>query len=103
MLALLSYPLLVEPTLPTRMQAHGLVGRLCRLRGAVRHDGVASGARGRRPKSPERCGRLRRRTPRGQQRLLWVALAACASMLLLAVTTFLTQDVAAIPFLWICR
>jgi SAM-dependent methyltransferase len=28
-------------------------------------------------------------------------LAACASILLLSVTTFLTQDVAAIPFLWI--
>ena len=34
-------------------------------------------------------------------RLLWLGLAACASMLLLAVTTHLTQDVAAIPFLWI--
>src|SRR5207302_6857528 len=34
-------------------------------------------------------------------RLLWMGLAACASILLLAVTTYLTQDVAAIPFLWI--
>jgi hypothetical protein len=33
--------------------------------------------------------------------LLWVALAACPSILLLAVTNHLTQDVAAIPFLWI--
>ena len=29
------------------------------------------------------------------------ALAACASTLLLSVTTFLTQDIAAIPFLWV--
>src|SRR6185295_9937960 len=29
------------------------------------------------------------------------ALAACASILLLSVTTFLTQDVASIPFLWV--
>ncbi len=34
-------------------------------------------------------------------RLLWLGLAAAASILLLAVTTHLTQDVAAIPFLWI--
>jgi hypothetical protein len=34
-------------------------------------------------------------------RTLWVALPATASILLLAITTYLTQDVAAIPFLWI--
>ena len=34
-------------------------------------------------------------------RVLWIALSACASTLLLAVTTYLTQDVAAVPFLWI--
>ena len=32
---------------------------------------------------------------------MWLGLAAAASVLLLAVTTHLTQDVAAIPFLWI--
>ncbi len=34
-------------------------------------------------------------------RLLWLMLSGCASVLLLAVTTHLTQDIAAIPFLWI--
>ena len=34
-------------------------------------------------------------------RLFWLALAASASILLLAVTNHLTQDIAAIPFLWI--
>src|SRR5439155_24957031 len=33
--------------------------------------------------------------------LLWIALAACASTLLLATTNHLSQNVAAIPFLWI--
>jgi hypothetical protein len=33
--------------------------------------------------------------------LLWVALPACASIELLAVTTTVTQDIAVIPFLWI--
>lgn len=36
-----------------------------------------------------------------RQFLLWVALPACASVELLAVTTTVTQDVAVIPFLWI--
>src|SRR5438105_8439854 len=35
------------------------------------------------------------------QRVLWVALPACASILLLAVTNKLCQDVAVIPFLWV--
>jgi hypothetical protein len=34
-------------------------------------------------------------------RLLWFGLSASASVLLLAVTNHLTQDIAAIPFLWI--
>jgi hypothetical protein len=34
-------------------------------------------------------------------RFAWFALPACASVLLLAVTTHLTQNVAAIPFLWV--
>ena len=33
--------------------------------------------------------------------LIWVFLAACASTLLLAVTNHLSQNVAAIPFLWV--
>ncbi len=32
---------------------------------------------------------------------MWIALAACPSMLMLAVTNHMSQDVAAIPFLWV--
>jgi hypothetical protein len=35
------------------------------------------------------------------RRLLWIALPACASILLLAVTNKMCQDVAVIPFLWV--
>ena len=35
------------------------------------------------------------------QRLAWVAFPACATLLLLAVTNQLTQEVAVIPFLWV--
>lgn len=38
---------------------------------------------------------------RPYQRVLWVALPACASVLLLAVTNKMCQDVAVIPFLWV--
>ena len=34
-------------------------------------------------------------------RTLWITLSAVASVLLLALTSYLTQDVAAIPFLWV--
>jgi len=35
------------------------------------------------------------------QRVLWICLPACASILLLAVTNKMCQDVAVIPFLWV--
>ena len=39
--------------------------------------------------------------PGWPERLLWIALPACASVLLLAVTNKMCQDVAVIPFLWV--
>jgi hypothetical protein len=99
MLALISYPLVVEPFLPTRLQGRiwsvAYVGFaiLCgatawfgaRRKGEVRTHSYVSDA------APPTAG----------LRILWIALAACASILLLAITTYLTQDVAAVPFLWI--
>ncbi len=35
------------------------------------------------------------------QRLLWLLLSACGSVLLLSVTNYLTQKVAPVPFLWV--
>ena len=99
MLALLSYPPLVEPNLPTRAQAQVwsvayVASRCCAAALAW------SGKRWRDSRNGRR--RVRRPPPRPlEPTLLWMGLAACASTLLLAVTTFLTQDVAAIPFLWI--
>ncbi|MGD0696759.1 MAG: fused MFS/spermidine synthase [Terriglobia bacterium] len=96
MLALLTYPVLVEPYFPTRHQAMGwslafvAFAALCTtlaLRaksGTVRNQPVESHPR-----------------PGLALRALWVALAACASTLLLAVTNHLTQNIAAIPFLWV--
>jgi SAM-dependent methyltransferase len=101
MLALLSYPPLVEPNLTTRAQAllwsasYGCFVILC---AAIAWSVV------RRPVVPgmaqlaqDSDGEM----PTPRLRVLWMSLAACASILLLSVTTFLTQDVAPIPFLWI--
>jgi hypothetical protein len=102
LLALLSYPLVVEPSLTVRTQAmvwsaaYGAYVLACGL------TAVLVGRRdvGLDWKPGETAPSETVRTP-WSLRALWVAFAACASILLLAVTTFLTQDVAAIPFLWI--
>ena len=35
------------------------------------------------------------------RRLLWIGLPACASLMLLATTNYVCEDVAVIPFLWV--
>ena len=101
MLALLSYPFLIEPKLASRMQglawSVGFVvfAVLCGV--TAWRTSAFTGPSGdaiaeRNPPAPP---------PTLAARLLWLGLAASASVLLLAVTTHLTQDVAAIPFLWI--
>jgi SAM-dependent methyltransferase len=101
MLALLSYPLLVEPNLPTRMQAYmwsaafvafAVLCAIAAWRACLGHAGAL-----RLPPIDDAAGAVT--SP--PVRLLWFGLSASASILLLAVTNHLTQDVAAIPFLWI--
>jgi hypothetical protein len=102
MLALLSYPLLVEPNLSSRVQAlvwsaaYVVFAALCALTAwrACTQPAGASPAGASAEDSPGD-------PPASTDRFLWLALSACASVLLLAVTTHLTQDIAAIPFLWI--
>jgi len=101
MLALLSYPLLFEPALTTRLQANAWsFGYVCfvALCAATAWLGARTGMH---PTIIVREDTAPPEEPRTATRILWVALAACASILLLSVTTFLTQDVAAIPFLWV--
>jgi hypothetical protein len=98
MLALLSYPVLVEPNLAVRTQSYvWSTGYLIFVVCCAVTAWLAAGAQAR---IAARAGE-RAPAPEWPLRLLWVALAACASTLLLAVTTFITQDIAAIPFLWI--
>ena len=97
MLALLTYPVLVEPAFSTRHQAWGWSAGYVAF--AVLCGAVAWGARNGRTleeefEAPDDC-------PSWQRKLMWLSLSACASTLLLAVTNHLTQNVASIPFLWI--
>jgi hypothetical protein len=99
MFALLSYPVLVEPAFATRLQAMGWsVGyaafiALCGVAAfSARHD---------EGKKPFEEANIAGPAPDWKLRLWWILLPACASVLLLSFTNFLSQDVAAIPFLWV--
>ena len=97
--ALLAYPVLIEPFFSQRQQLQWWSGGYvvfavgCGI-SAVRHGwagrqlGPAGGA--------SRAGAVAT-----SDAVLWVALAACASALWLAVANYLSQEVAAIPFLWL--
>ena len=101
MLALLSYPFLVEPYLPSRWQAliwsagFCLFAALCAYTGfrAARFDDEAVVA----PFEPD----VPEEKPGWAIHIFWAGLAAGPSMAMLAITNHLTQDVASIPFLWI--
>ncbi len=96
MLALISFPVLVEPRFPTRSQTilwsagFGVFAASCALAAWRSRRGVKREA-------SEPAGI----PPVWWIRLLWISLAACAGIMLLAVTTQMTQNVAPIPFLWI--
>ena len=99
MLALLSYPVLVEPILSTSHQAYGWsAGYACT---AILCAGVGfSASGGSTPGASEDSGTATASADWKTQGL-WIALAACGSALLLAVTNHITQNVASVPFLWI--
>lgn len=104
LLALLSYPVLIEPFLPLAAQsiawsaAYGVFALLCAATalGSARH-GVAVPA----GPLPAAASDASEQTPSRGDRLLWVALSAVASSMLLAVTNHLTQNIASVPFLWV--
>ncbi|WP_137920960.1 fused MFS/spermidine synthase [Hydrogenophaga sp. 2FB] len=101
MLALLTYPVLVEPVLAVKPQAwvwsvgYGLFVLACVATAAYtlrRQNGSLAAHATPLDDAPH---------PGWRACLMWVGLAATASMLLLAITRHLTQDVAPVPFLWV--
>jgi SAM-dependent methyltransferase len=101
MLALLSYPVLVEPFLEVQGQSWGWSAGYALFVFAC----CATAWWSWRSVSPEReaVAAAPADVPRPSWRecLLWVCLAMTASTLLLAMTRHLTQDVAPVPFLWV--
>ena len=105
MLALVGYPFLLEPWVATRAQAIGwsfgyaLFVALCAYAGWVSVRGardatpaaVATGSDAAQEEAP----------PTVSRQLLWCTLAATGSLLLLAVSNHITQNIASVPMLWI--
>lgn len=98
MLALLGYPLLIEPVLGAGAQSHawsfgfGLVAAAilaCGLVARTAAHGVADAAH-----------LVASRQITWRERITWIALAAIPSSLLVGATSHITTDVAATPFLW---
>jgi hypothetical protein len=102
LLALLSYPVLVEPNLSAHGQAYGWSGIYVVFALACAAIAWSSlGTSHQPPATPSATPQHSQASPTWVTRVLWTALSACASGLLLAITNHLSQNVAPIPFLWV--
>jgi SAM-dependent methyltransferase len=99
MMALVTYPFVFEPWLRTRFQAFGWSAAFVIF--AIACAALAWRSRDLPAEIPaaENTSDLVR--PAAGHYVLWAALAAAASILLLAFTSHLSQNVAPIPFLWV--
>ena len=104
LLALLSYPFILEPTVPTRTQALGwsvgyavfvvLCAAIAWSSGRAAPRSIVAQA------NADATERVSPPQP-WTRNVLWCALAATGSVLLLSVTNHITQNIAAVPLLWI--
>jgi SAM-dependent methyltransferase len=109
MLALVGYPFLLEPWSPTRTQAIGWSLAYALFVGLCATGGWASLKRIGAPRilATVSGGAIGLGTNRGEpppapaRQVLWCTLAATGSLLLLAVSNHITQNIAAVPLLWI--
>lgn len=98
MLALVVYPLAIEPGLPTQWQSalwSGLFACFVVTCGLL----AWHGRNGQATALPHETVALEPLPP--GQMLFWAALAACPSILMVADTSFLTENIAPIPLLWV--
>ena len=92
--ALLAYPLGIEPVSSVSQQ-------LSVWSGAYVGFALLAGISALRSRKSQMSDEREGAAEASNQPLLWLALAACASTLWLAVANHLSQEVAAIPFLWV--
>ena len=110
LLALLSYPLLIEPRLSISHQGAGWslayagAALLCGFIALSAHhsgDARARCADGAAATDEGRPASALDAAPDGRTRALWMALAGCGSLLLLSITAHVTENIAAVPLVWI--
>jgi MFS family permease len=107
LLALLAYPVAIEPWIPNQGQTTGwsvvyvVFVVICSATGfaSIRAQAGAAGKEptAEAPRIPERVTSK----PTGKQLLTWILLSALGSCLLLAISNHITQNIAAVPFLWV--
>jgi len=104
LLGLVSYPFLIEPHFRVSTQSWAWAAGYCLFlvccfvcaRNAARSIPAIP------PKQSSPSNSAVHASPvKWSLRLGWIALAACASVLLLATTTLISQDIAVSPFLWV--
>ena len=106
--ALVSYPFVLEPLVGIETQGmiwsllFAVFAALCILAGWTASS-TAPNARDSDLRPAERIEKqpLHTVAPSVLDRFYWIALSACASAMLLAVTNYLCQDIASLPLIWI--
>jgi SAM-dependent methyltransferase len=107
MFALITYPALFEPYFNTHQQSgmwswsYGLFVALCAFTALQSNKVGQADPEGTPPANPTPDRELAGVVPTAKTYLMWLLLPAVASVLLLAITNHLSQNVAAIPFLWV--
>jgi hypothetical protein len=106
LLALMIYPVIIEPTLRLRVQNHVweivyavfVLAACCAVAASWRRRVPAAGVPTR---SVEHGDATPAISPTWERRAAWVALAFIPSSLMLAVTTYFSTDIAPVPLFWI--
>jgi len=101
LLGLLAYPFLVEPNLTVRMQGWAWSGGYALFVLLAGYGAFRSLRSGAQPVPTAVKAVPAGPSPSRQLYLLWILLSAIASTMFLATTSQITQEVAAIPFLWV--
>ena len=103
LLALLSFPFLIEPHLSSRQQSilwsalYALFAICCSLSAWFNRSNAANAFAANEASAVAE----EKASPTFRVKLLWLSLSACGSMMLLAVTNHLSQNVAPVPLLWV--